>query len=81
MAGGAHGGDVIGGEVLHLVDEDRHTLADVGGQPAHVGEQLDEVDLDVTGVGAAGHGRGVDARVPPLPQLGAGRRSRAGRTP
>ena len=43
-----------GAEVLHLVDEDRDALPDVGGQAADVGEQLDEVDLDVAGVGAPG---------------------------
>ena len=46
-------------------------LADVRGQPADVGEQLDEVDLDVAGVGAAAHGGRVDAGAPLLAQLGA----------
>ena len=54
-------------------------LADVGGQPAEVGEQLDEVDLDVAGVGAAAHGGGVDAGAPLLAQLRARAPPRAGR--
>ena len=45
-------------------------LADVGREAAEVGEQLDQVDLDVTGVGAALDGRGVDAGVPLVAQLG-----------
>ena len=61
VAGRAQRGDVVGAEVLHLVDEDRDALADVGGQPADVGEQLDQVDLDVAGVGPALHGGHVDA--------------------
>ena len=71
VAGGADRRDVLGRQVLHLVDEDRDALADVRGEATHVAEQLDEVDLDVTGVGAAAHGGGVDAGVPPLAQLGA----------
>ena len=47
-------------------------LADVGGQAADVGEQLDEVDLDVAGVGPAADGGGVDAGLPPVAQLGPG---------
>ena len=71
MAGRAERRHVLGVEVLHLVDEDRD-LADVGGEAADVGEELDEVDLDVTGVGAAGHGRHVDAGLPAVAQLGGG---------
>ena len=70
MAGRAQRRDVVGTEVLHLVDEHRDALAHVGGQAAEVGEQLDQVDLDVAGVGAALDRRGVDAGVPLLAQLG-----------
>ena len=69
---------VVGAEVLHLVDEDRDAPAHVGGQAADVGEQLDQVDLDVAGVGPAGDGGGVDAGLPAVAQLGAGGRRRAG---
>ena len=44
----AQGRDVVGAEVLHLVDEHGDAAAGVGGEAAEVGEQLDEVDLDVT---------------------------------
>ena len=64
VAGGAQRGHVVGAEVLHLVDEDRHAAPDVAGQPADVAQQLDQVDLDVTGVRPAAHDRRVDARVP-----------------
>ena len=47
MAGSAERGDVLRVEVLHLVDEEGDPLADVRGEPADVGEQLHEVDLDV----------------------------------
>ena len=40
----------------------------VGGPPADVAEQLDEVDLDVAGVGATLDGRRIDARVPAVAQ-------------
>jgi hypothetical protein len=66
VAGGAEGGDVVGSEVLHLVDEDPDALADVGREPADVGEQLDEVDLDVPRVGPAPHHGCVDAGAPPV---------------
>ena len=69
MAGGTQGRDVVGAEVLHLVDEDGDAAAGVGGRAAEVGQQLDEVDLDVAGVGASGHGRHRDAGVPPVAQL------------
>ncbi len=71
VAGRADRRDVVGREVLHLVDEHGDPAADVRGQPTDVGEQLHQVDLDVTGVGAPGDRRGVDARVPPVAQLGA----------
>ena len=66
----AHSAETSSGpEVLHLVDEDRDTLADVGGQATDVAEQLDQVDLDVAGVGATADGGCVDARVPAVAQL------------
>ena len=54
VAGGADGGDVVGLQVLHLVDEQRDAAADVGGDAGGVAEQLDQVDLHVAGVGPAG---------------------------
>ena len=61
-----------GAEVLHLVDEDADALADVGGEAAEVGEELDQVDLDVAGVGAAADGGRIDAGAPLVLELGAG---------
>ena len=72
VAGRAQRGDVVRAEVLHLVDEDGDALADVGREPAEVGEQLHQVDLDVPGVGSPLHRRDVDAGVPLVAQLGAG---------
>jgi hypothetical protein len=46
--------------------------AHVGGQRRGVGEQLDQVDLDVAGVGAAPGGRHVDAGRPAVAELGRG---------
>ena len=71
MAGGAQRGDVVRTEVLHLVDEDPDAHAHVGRQAAEVGEQLDQVDLDVAGVGAALHCGDADAGVPAFGELGA----------
>ena len=71
VAGRADRRDVLGAEVLHLVDEDGDPPAEVGGQAADVGEELDEVDLDVAGVGAPLDGGSVDAGVPHFTQLGA----------
>jgi hypothetical protein len=71
--GGAQRGHVVGPEVLHLVEEDRHAAAAVARQAADVHEQLDEVDLHVAGVRAARHDRHVDARLPAVPDLGVGR--------
>ena len=45
MARGADRRDVVGLHVLHLVDEQRNALADVGGEAGHVAEQFDQVDL------------------------------------
>ena len=44
----------------------------VGREPADVGEQLDQVDLDVAGVGAAAHRRRRDARAPLVLELRVG---------
>jgi len=74
VAGCAQRRQVVGPQVLHLVDADRHAHALVGGQASDVGEQLDEVDLDVSRIRAAG-GRGyLDAGVPAFGQFGAGAR-------
>ena len=61
--------DVVGAEVLHLVDEDGDAAPHVRGQRRDLGEQLDEVDLDVAGVGPAGADGDVDAGLPALAQL------------
>ena len=66
MGGGTQGGDILRGKVLHLIEEDRHPSAGVRGEPADIGKQFDEVDLDVPRVGAAGHRGGVDTGVPAL---------------
>ena len=44
VTGRTQGGDIVGSEVLHLVDEDRHPLADICGQTADIGQQLDQID-------------------------------------
>ena len=62
VAGRAQCRDVVDAQVLHLVDEQRHPDPDVAGELGHHGEQLDEVDLDVAGVGPAGLDGCVDAR-------------------
>ena len=72
--------DVLGSEVLHLVDEDRDPPARLGGQPTDVGQQLDEVDLDIPGVGTTRDGGGGDAGVPAVAQPGGPSRSAAGLT-
>jgi hypothetical protein len=69
VAGRAEGRDVVRADVLHLVEEDRDSTAAVGGQPRDVREQLDQVDLDVARVGAAGQRRDVDAGLPAVAQL------------
>ena len=72
--------DVVGAEVLHLVDEDGDAALHVRGQRRDLGEQLDEVDLDVAGVGAAGADGDVDAGLPAVAQLRAlGRRAQGER--
>jgi hypothetical protein len=69
VAGRTQRRDVVRAQVLHLVDEDRDARSDVRGQPGDLGEQLDQVDLDVTGVGAPAARGDVDARLPALAQL------------
>jgi hypothetical protein len=64
VAGRAERRDVVGAEVLHFVEEDRDTTSGVGREPADIGEQFHQVDLDVTGVGASTRGRDVDAGTP-----------------
>ena len=56
--------------ILHLVDEDRDAHTDVGGQAGHIGEELQQVDLRVTGVGPSGAGA-VDGWRPALNELAA----------
>ena len=74
--GGAERRDVVRAEVLHLVDEHRDPAARVRDEPADVGEQLDEVDLDVTGVGTARDRRHVDPGLPAVAQPAGGGRPR-----
>src|SRR5664280_3851174 len=66
MAGRTQRGDVLGRQVLHLVDEDRHASADVCGEPTDIRQQLDQVDLDVSRVGSPGHCGHVDSGVPAI---------------
>ena len=68
MRRGTQRRDIRRAEVLHLVDEDRHPDARGPPRASDVAQQLDEVDLDVTGVGPPGGRRHVDADAPPVPQ-------------
>ena len=61
--------DVVRRHVLHLVDQQRDARADVLRQLRDLGEQLHQVDLDVTGVRPADRRGHVDARLPPVAQL------------
>jgi hypothetical protein len=69
VAGRAQRRDIVGQQVLHLVDEDRDALAGVGGQSRDIAQQLDQVDLDVPRVGPPADHRHVDARLPPRRRL------------
>ena len=64
VAGGAERGQLVGVDVLHLVDEQPDADGQVGGQVGGVAEQLGEVHLQVAGVGPALRGDHVDRRVP-----------------
>ncbi len=79
VACGAERGDVVRAEVLHLVDEHGDPAAGVRGEPRDVGEQLDEVDLDVPGVGPARDCGRIDPGLPPVPQPGRRRPGRGSR--
>ena len=59
--------ELVAGDVLHLVDEDADTDAEVAREVGDVGEQLDHVELEVAGVGAALHRGHVDGRLPAHP--------------
>ena len=72
VAGGTERRHVVRSEVLHLVDEDPDPLAEVGCESADVGEELDQVDLDVAGVRAPPHRGHVDPGTPLVAQLRAG---------
>jgi hypothetical protein len=63
--------DVGWREILHLIDEHRHPNANICRQAGHIGEQLQQVDLHVSGVGAANRRRTIDRRRPALDQLAA----------
>jgi hypothetical protein len=73
VAGRAERRHVVRTEILHLVDEQGDARTHVGGDRRRVGEQLDQIDLDVAGVGAAAGRRHVDAGLPPVAQLRVGR--------
>ena len=60
----AEGGELGGGDVLHLVDEQADADAEVARQLADVGEQLHQVELEVAGVGTALGGGHVARRRP-----------------
>ena len=49
--GAADRGELGGGDVLHLVDEESEAHPEVAAELADVGEQLDQVELEVAGVG------------------------------
>ena len=66
MARRAERRDVVRAEVLHLVDQQRDTGSHVAGQLGDLGEQLDQVDLDVAGVGPAVRDRHVDPGLPAI---------------
>ena len=55
---------VVRTEVLHLVDEQGDSHPDVPSEAGGVHEQFDQVDLDVTGIGATFHRRCVDSGLP-----------------
>ena len=65
--------NVLRRQILHLVDEDRHANANVRSKAGHIGQQLQQVDLHVTGIGAAGARRPVDRWRPALDELPAAR--------
>ena len=65
--------DIFWGEVLHLVYEHRHADANVSSETRHIGEQLQQVDLHVTGVGSSRGWHPVDRWGPALDQLAAAR--------
>ena len=64
MAGTAQRRELRGRDVLHLVDEDRDADAQVTCEVRDVGEQLDEVELEVAGVRAAADRRHVRGWLP-----------------
>jgi hypothetical protein len=63
--------DIFWAEVLHLVYEHRNTNANVCSETRHIGEQLQQVDLHVTGVGSSRGWQAVDRWGPALDQLAA----------
>ena len=64
VARGAERGKVVRADVLHLVDEHADTDGQVVRQVGRVGEQLDQVHLEITRVGPALRGDDVDRWVP-----------------
>ena len=71
VAGAAQRSELGAGDVLHLVDEQRDADTEVTGEGGDVGEQLDQVELEVAGVRAARGGDDVDRRLPAvLPRAG-----------
>jgi hypothetical protein len=73
VTGRAQSRDVFRRQVLHLVDKDRHSGRDVGRQFGDIGEQLEQVDLHISGIGPAGGRQAVDRRRPAVHQLAAPR--------
>src|SRR5699024_7653943 len=76
VARAADRGDILLGQLLHLVEENRDADADVPCQLGGVDEQLDQVDLDVAGIRPPLDRDRVDARLPPLAHGLVGRRAR-----
>ena len=64
VAGAAQGAELGPGDVLHLVDEQGDADAQVAGEGRHVGEQLDQVQLEVAGVRASLGGDDVGGWLP-----------------
>ena len=71
VAGAAQGSQLGAGDVLHLVDEQRDPDTQVAGEGSDVGEQLDQVQLEIAGVRAASGGDDIGRRLPAvLPRAG-----------
>src|SRR6185437_12547172 len=64
VAGRAQRGYVLRTDILHLVDEQRDSAAGSGRKPGNIDQELNQVDLDVAGIGPAENRRDIDTRLP-----------------